>query len=160
MIALHFLDAGPLSQTDMARLAKVETQTMSRTVERLERAGFIERRADDNDRRRMLVTRPRAGDRADTRCQHAIRPKGGWKVKGPAVDRGREPQRSPPGRPRPSLGTDQARPDPASSARPPPRPATAATAEMAVETAHAFARRPARDPVAHRAGEPLDADNG
>ena len=64
MIALHFLDAGPLSQTDMARLAKVETQTMSRTVERLERAGFIERRADDNDRRRMLVTRTRAGDEA------------------------------------------------------------------------------------------------
>ena len=64
MIALHFLDAGPVSQTDLARRAKVETQTMSRTVERLERAGFIERRVDERDRRRMVVSRTPAGDEA------------------------------------------------------------------------------------------------
>lgn len=64
MIALHFLDAGPLTQSDLARLAKVENQTMSRTVERLERSGFIERRADPVDRRRQIVTRTAAGDAA------------------------------------------------------------------------------------------------
>lgn len=64
MIALHFLDAGPLTQSDLARLAKVENQTMSRTVERLERSGFIERRADPADRRRQIVTRTAAGDAA------------------------------------------------------------------------------------------------
>lgn len=64
MIALHFLDAGPLTQSELARLAKVENQTMSRTVERLERSGFIERRADPVDRRRQIVTRTAAGDAA------------------------------------------------------------------------------------------------
>jgi DNA-binding MarR family transcriptional regulator len=64
MIALHFLDAGPLSQSELARLAKVENQTMSRTVERLERSGFVERRADPADRRRQIVTRTPEGDEA------------------------------------------------------------------------------------------------
>jgi len=64
MIALHFLDAGPLTQSDLARMAKVGNQTMSRTVERLERSGFVERRADDADRRRQIVTRTPAGDAA------------------------------------------------------------------------------------------------
>jgi len=64
MIALHFLDAGPLSQSELARLAKVENQTMSRTIERLERSGFVERRADPSDRRRQIVSRTAAGDAA------------------------------------------------------------------------------------------------
>jgi len=64
MIALHLLAGGPLSQTELARLAKVRTQTMSRTVERLERAGFVVRRADASDRRRILVSRTSAGDEA------------------------------------------------------------------------------------------------
>lgn len=64
MIALHFLDAGPLSQSELARLAKVENQTMSRTIERLERSGFVERRADPADRRRQIVSRTAAGDAA------------------------------------------------------------------------------------------------
>ena len=61
LIALHFLDAGPLNQTELARRAKVENQTMSRTVERLERRGLVRREADPADRRRMIVTRTDAG---------------------------------------------------------------------------------------------------
>lgn len=64
VVALHFLDAGPLNQTDLARLAKVETQTMSRTIERLERLGYVRREADTRDRRRLIVTRTAAGDAA------------------------------------------------------------------------------------------------
>ena len=64
LIALHFLDAGPLSQTELARSARVENQTMSRTVERLERAGFVQREADPRDRRRQIVTRTDAGAEA------------------------------------------------------------------------------------------------
>ena len=64
MIALHFLDAGPLSQSELARLGKVENQTMSRTIERLERSGFVERRADPTDRRRQIVSRTPEGDAA------------------------------------------------------------------------------------------------
>ncbi|MBC7591462.1 MAG: MarR family transcriptional regulator [Salinibacterium sp.] len=64
LIALHFLDAGPLSQTELARSARVENQTMSRTIERLERAGFVHREADPRDRRRQIVTRTAAGAQA------------------------------------------------------------------------------------------------
>ncbi len=64
IIALHLLEDGPLSQTELAHAARVETQTMSRTVERLEREGFVAREADVGDRRRRVVTRTDAGRRA------------------------------------------------------------------------------------------------
>lgn len=64
MIALHFLDGGPSSQSELAKLAKVENQTMSRTIDRLERSGFVERSPDPADRRRQVVSRTRAGDEA------------------------------------------------------------------------------------------------
>ena len=63
LVALHLLDAGPLSQTDLAKRARVENQTMSRTIERLEREGFVARAADAADRRRPGVTRTDAGHR-------------------------------------------------------------------------------------------------
>ena len=37
LIVLHFVELGFSSQTDLARVAQVEAQTMSRTVDRLER---------------------------------------------------------------------------------------------------------------------------
>lgn len=55
LIVLHLLDGGPLSQTELAARARVETQTMSRTVERLERDGLVERTRDPADRRRFAV---------------------------------------------------------------------------------------------------------
>ncbi len=61
LIALHLLDAGPLSQTELAARARVENQTMSRTVERLQREGFVRRAPDPADRRRQVVTRTDAG---------------------------------------------------------------------------------------------------
>jgi MarR family transcriptional regulator, organic hydroperoxide resistance regulator len=69
LIALHLLDAGPLSQTELARRARVENQTMSRTIERLEREGFVGRAEDASDRRRQLVTRTDAGRQAWERTQ-------------------------------------------------------------------------------------------
>lgn len=61
LIALHLLQGGPLSQTELARRAHVENQTMSRTLERLQREGFIERQADAADRRRHVVSVTPAG---------------------------------------------------------------------------------------------------
>lgn len=61
LIALHLLESGPLSQTTLAKRARVENQTMSRTVERLEREGFVVRTPDAADGRRQLVTRTGAG---------------------------------------------------------------------------------------------------
>lgn len=64
LIALHLLGDGPLSQTDLARRARVENQTMSRTIDRLERVGYVQRAADEADRRRLLVSRTAEGESA------------------------------------------------------------------------------------------------
>lgn len=61
LIVLHLLENGPSTQVDLAAQARVEAQTMSRTVERLERQGFVQRRSDAADRRRRLVERTPAG---------------------------------------------------------------------------------------------------
>ena len=64
LIVLHLLEQGPLSQAELARAARVQTQTMSRTLERLEREGFVARVRDDRDQRRLSVTRTDAGTSA------------------------------------------------------------------------------------------------
>ncbi len=61
LVVLHLLDAGPLSQTELAARAKVETQTMSRTLDRLEREGYVERERHPQDGRRHVITRTPAG---------------------------------------------------------------------------------------------------
>ncbi|MBC7724280.1 MAG: MarR family transcriptional regulator [Burkholderiaceae bacterium] len=63
LIVLHLLGAGSLSQTDLARRARVETQTMSRTLERLERDGLVARVKSVEDGRRHVVTRTDEGAR-------------------------------------------------------------------------------------------------
>jgi DNA-binding MarR family transcriptional regulator len=66
LIVLHLLERGPLSQTELASRARVETQTMSRTIERLEREGLVSRFTDAADKRRHVVSRTAAGTRAWT----------------------------------------------------------------------------------------------
>lgn len=61
LVALHLLDAGPRVQTALAREARVETQTMSRTLDRLERDGYVTRERDERDRRRQVIKRTDAG---------------------------------------------------------------------------------------------------
>lgn len=61
LIALHFLEAGFTSQADLARLARVEAQTMSRTVDRLEREGLVARSPYPGDRRRHILSITEAG---------------------------------------------------------------------------------------------------
>lgn len=55
LIVLHLLHDGPATQAELAGRARVEAQTMSRTVERLERQGYVSRAPDAADRRRRLV---------------------------------------------------------------------------------------------------------
>ena len=64
LIVLHLLGPGPLSQAELARSARVQTQTMSRTLERLEREGYVVRVRDERDQRRHCVTRTDAGTAA------------------------------------------------------------------------------------------------
>ena len=61
LVALHLLGGEGLSQTELAELARVQTQTMSRTLDRLERQGFVVRSRDENDRRRHVIVRTEAG---------------------------------------------------------------------------------------------------
>lgn len=61
LIVLHLLEAGPLSQTELATRARVEVQTMSRTLERLEREGYVARAKHPADGRRHVVTRTSEG---------------------------------------------------------------------------------------------------
>jgi DNA-binding MarR family transcriptional regulator len=64
LITLHLLDGGPLDQAELARRARVEAQTMSRTIDRLERSGLVQRSPDPADRRRHMVQRTGEGDAA------------------------------------------------------------------------------------------------
>jgi DNA-binding MarR family transcriptional regulator len=55
LIVLHLLESGFDSQSDLARMAQVEPQTMSRTVDRLVREGLVTRTPDPADRRRHVL---------------------------------------------------------------------------------------------------------
>lgn len=55
-VALHVLRDGPLSQIELARRCRVQAQTMSRTVDRLLRSGFVRRERDPADARRLVVS--------------------------------------------------------------------------------------------------------
>lgn len=52
---LYLLAGGPLSQRDLALASEVTEQTMSRILARLERQGYVVRRAHVEDRRRHEV---------------------------------------------------------------------------------------------------------
>jgi MarR family transcriptional regulator, organic hydroperoxide resistance regulator len=56
LLALDALDEGPLTQRQAAAASRVEEQTMSRVLDRLQRTGHVERRRDTVDRRRLVVT--------------------------------------------------------------------------------------------------------
>ena len=47
--------AGPLAPTDLARLLGFTTGGATTVLDRLERAGYVRRRADTSDRRRLVV---------------------------------------------------------------------------------------------------------
>jgi DNA-binding MarR family transcriptional regulator len=64
LVVLDLLAGGPRSQVDLAAGARVQVQTMSRTLARLERDGLVERVRDDSDARRRLVSRTESGARA------------------------------------------------------------------------------------------------
>jgi DNA-binding MarR family transcriptional regulator len=60
-VALGELAGGPLAQGELADKAGVEQQTMSRTVDRMERDGLVVREPDPADRRRTFIVRTAEG---------------------------------------------------------------------------------------------------
>ncbi|MFF3501894.1 MarR family winged helix-turn-helix transcriptional regulator [Streptomyces sp. NPDC003247] len=55
LVMMQLWDLGPQRQTDLVRLLGSDAATMTRTVRRLENAGFVRRRPCENDRRATLV---------------------------------------------------------------------------------------------------------
>lgn len=72
--ALVALGAGPRTQRELAAASRVEEQTMSRTLDRLDRAGYVARGRDPQDRRRLLVRRTPAGSQVLTTVSAAMGP--------------------------------------------------------------------------------------
>ena len=58
---LALVHHAPLSQRQIASATRVEEQTISRTVDRLERLDMVRRQRDPADRRRFLITATRRG---------------------------------------------------------------------------------------------------
>lgn len=61
MVVLHVVATGPATQREIAHACRVTDQTASRTVERLERLGYVSRQVDPRDERRKTVTSTAAG---------------------------------------------------------------------------------------------------
>jgi MarR family transcriptional regulator, transcriptional regulator for hemolysin len=60
-VLLRLADADGLTQAELSRRQRVEAPTMSRMIDRLERDGLVERRADPDDRRASRIALTGAG---------------------------------------------------------------------------------------------------
>jgi len=61
LLMMHLWDTGPQRQADLAAAFDTDSASMTRTVQRLERAGFVRRRQDPADGRATLVESTPAG---------------------------------------------------------------------------------------------------
>ena len=61
LLMMHLWDTGPQRQADLAIAFDTDSASMTRTVQRLERAGFVRRRPDPADGRATLVESTPAG---------------------------------------------------------------------------------------------------
>ena len=61
LLMMHLWDTGPQRQSDLATAFDTDSASMTRTVQRLERAGFVRRRPDPEDGRATLVESTPAG---------------------------------------------------------------------------------------------------
>jgi DNA-binding MarR family transcriptional regulator len=74
LIAIDILiRTGPTGADTLARTARVQPQTMSRTLERMERDGLVERSPHPEDRRRRIVTVTEHGRQAWETARHIER---------------------------------------------------------------------------------------
>lgn len=70
-IAMEGLAPGPLNQEQLAAAVHVKSQTLGRTLTRLERAGLVSRTRDRRDRRQFVIGLTSAGRAALTAVHHA-----------------------------------------------------------------------------------------
>jgi DNA-binding MarR family transcriptional regulator len=61
LVMMHLWEAGPQRQTDLIRLLDSDAATMTRTIQRLEHAGFVRRSPCADDKRAYLIESTPAG---------------------------------------------------------------------------------------------------
>jgi DNA-binding MarR family transcriptional regulator len=71
-VLLRLAEADGLTQAELSRRQRVEAPTMSRMVDRLERDGLVERRADPGDRRASRIALTEAGREVARRGEPVI----------------------------------------------------------------------------------------
>ncbi|MFE3260129.1 MarR family winged helix-turn-helix transcriptional regulator [Nocardia sp. NPDC059091] len=69
LLLMHLWDTGPQRQSDLATEFDTDSASMTRTVQRLERAGFVRRRQDPTDGRATLVESTAAGTALRSRIE-------------------------------------------------------------------------------------------
>lgn len=69
LVMMQLWDQGPQRPADLVRVLGSDAATMTRTVQRLERAGFVRRGACDGDRRAILVESTPAGSAVHERVE-------------------------------------------------------------------------------------------
>jgi MarR family transcriptional regulator, organic hydroperoxide resistance regulator len=62
LLLMHLWDAGPVRQTELVAVLDSDSATVTRMVQRLEKAGLVERTPDPGDGRATLVSSTSAGD--------------------------------------------------------------------------------------------------
>jgi MarR family transcriptional regulator, organic hydroperoxide resistance regulator len=62
LLLMHLWDSGPVRQTELIAVLDSDSATITRMVQRLEKAGLVERTPDPRDRRATLVSSTSAGD--------------------------------------------------------------------------------------------------
>jgi MarR family transcriptional regulator, organic hydroperoxide resistance regulator len=65
LVMMHLWELGPQRQTDLVRLMDSDAATMTRTLQRLEQAGFVRRRPSPTDKRATIIE--------PTAASHALR---------------------------------------------------------------------------------------
>lgn len=55
LVMMHLWDQGEQRQSDLVKVLDSDAATMTRTIQRLERAGFVRRRPDPTDARASLI---------------------------------------------------------------------------------------------------------
>jgi DNA-binding MarR family transcriptional regulator len=62
LLLMHLWDSGPVRQTELIAVLDSDSATITRMVQRLEKAGLVERAPDPHDGRATLVSSTSAGD--------------------------------------------------------------------------------------------------
>lgn len=55
LVMMHLWELGPQRQTDLVRLVDSDAATMTRSIKRLENAGFVRRRPSPDDKRAVII---------------------------------------------------------------------------------------------------------